>query len=246
MNANIRVFDSPAAMAAALADDFHRAVELSKARNKAFTVALSGGHTPRIVFELLAKPPYQNLIDWQRVHFFWGDERCVPPDHPDSNYGMTRRTLLSHISIPLENVHRIQGESEPSKECSRYEAEIRRHFGCLDSDISVFDWIHLGLGTDGHTASLFPNSSALVEKKLLCAAVVHPNSGQQRITLTLPTINSARRISFLVTGQDKAYIVKAILSVQEKSESLPATLVHPEKGIVEWFLDSAAATATDS
>lgn len=208
--------------------------------DQTISVVLSGGNTPRIWFDHLAVNSEE--IDWSRVHLFWGDERCVPPEHYDSNYGMTKKHLLDKIDIPDQNVHRIRGEDEPMHEAVRYGQEILRFNRITNQEWPVFDWVLLGLGSDGHIASLFPNTATMQVVNRISTIAEHPLSGQRRITITLPVINHARRISFLVSGKSKAAIVDKIHGIEAASVNLPAAMVHPEHGTVEWFLDAAAAS----
>jgi 6-phosphogluconolactonase len=236
----IRIFDTPQSLAEALAADLEKSAATAKKQATPVNLALSGGSTPSIFFRLLAQEPYRFRIEWKYVRLFWGDERCVPPDHPDSNYGMTRKDLFDRIDIPPENLHRIRGEDDPEIEARRYEDEIREYLP-EKNGLPVFDWIHLGLGADGHTASLFPEASTLNENPRLCAVAHHPQTGQPRITLTLPVINQARRVTFLVTGAGKSEIVEKIILSEHGTTKFPATLVRPRHGLPEWFLDRAAA-----
>jgi 6-phosphogluconolactonase len=236
----IRIFDTPQTLAQALATDLEKGVELAKQKATSFNIALSGGSTPSVFFRLLAQEPYRSRIDWGIVRIFWGDERCVPPDHPDSNYGMVQNSLLDHVAIPPENVHRIRGEVDPEQESRRYEEEIRKYVP-EENGLPVFDWAQLGLGGDGHTASLFPGASTLDETSRLCAVAHHPQTDQARITLTLPLLNQARRVTFLVTGAGKTDIVKKVITSDHGNAKFPATLVRPRRGLPEWYLDRAAA-----
>lgn len=233
----IYVFSDTWSIAENLSEDLQKQALKSE---KKITVALSGGSTPRVFFQCLVSPPFQNKILWKKIHFFWGDERCVPPDHEDSNYRMTREMLLDHISIPAENIHRIQGEAPPATEADRYTIEISNHLEISEKGWPVFDWIILGMGTDGHTASLFPESSVLQEQKEFCVTAEHPETGQPRISLTLPVINHARRVSFLVTGAKKAALVARIIK-EEGVFDFPAARVQPA-GRLEWYLDETAAS----
>jgi len=236
-NTTIHIFENANELAQALAVDFQGAVVQAAAENRSLNIALSGGSTPALFFQKLASSSHRENISWRHVHFFWGDERCVPPDHPDSNYGMTKKHLLDHIAIPEKNVHRILGENEPHDEASRYASEITQWLSVDENGWPEFDWILLGLGEDGHTASIFPGSNVLEDRTNICAVATHPETGQKRITLTLPVINHAKRISFLVTGENKAEMVANILS---GNESLPAAFVQPIHGILEWRLDKQA------
>jgi len=231
----IRIFKDKFQLAEAAALDFEAAVLNASTDNKIFTVALSGGSTPALLFEKLSVKP----IDWTSVHLYWGDERCVSPDHGDSNYLMTRRTLLDKINIPVPNVHRIRGEDDPAGEASRYAGEILQTVLPGDEGIPRFDWIFLGLGEDGHTASVFPGDE--LHPDSVCAVASHPGTGQKRITITLPVINNARRVSFLVAGNSKAKVVSAIMNENADYLDFPAAYVNPAPGILEWFLDLEAA-----
>ncbi len=204
------------------------------------TLALSGGSTPKLLFQLLAEK-YADQIDWSGIHLFWGDERCVPPDHADSNYGMTKALLLDHINIPATNIHRIKGEEAPAAEAIRYGQEIQSVVSAVDGR-PAFDLILLGMGGDGHTASIFPHEMHLLEDTAICGVATHPESGQHRITINGPIINHAYLIAFLVTGGGKAEKVQVILERRADFEAYPAAHVRPKDGITHWFLDEAAAT----
>ena len=198
-----------------------------------FIVALAGGSTPRATYALLASDEFATRVDWQHVHVFWGDERCVPLDHPDSNYRMAREALLDHVPISTDNVHRIQGELKPERAASIYQDELE---AVLGSD-EQFDLILLGMGADGHTASLFPGTAALGERKRAVAAVYVEKMQSWRVTLTLPVINASRHVLFLVSGDAKA-VALARISV---GEPLPASLVQPSHGQLTWLMDKDAA-----
>jgi len=208
-----------------------------KPRERA-TIALSGGSTPKLLFRHLADL-YRDRIDWSKVHFFWGDERCVPPDHEESNYGMTRELLLQYIAIPEGNVHRIRGEADPGEEAQRY-GEVIQEFVPKANGRPAFDLMILGMGDDGHTASIFPDQLELLKAEGPCAVASHPESGQQRITLTGPVINNAGLISFLVTGADKAPRIEEIFQKKGNWENYPAAHIQPERGELHWFLDEEA------
>jgi 6-phosphogluconolactonase len=203
-----------------------------------FSVALSGGSTPGVLYRLLAEEPQRSSIAWKQVHLFWGDERCVPPDHPESNYRLAHETLIAHVSIPPQNVHRLRGELEPAAAARSYERELQDFF-CGPKP--RFDLVLLGIGSDGHTASLFPRSEALAETGRLAVAVTahYGDRPAERVTLTLPAINSARQVWFLVSGVAKAEIVQRVL--EDADPHLPARLVRPAAGQLTWLLDAAAA-----
>lgn len=203
-----------------------------------FSVALSGGSTPAALYRLLAENPYRHQIPWAGVHLFWGDERCVPPDDPGSNYRMANETLIAGVPIPPENVHQIRGELEPQMAARAYERELHDFF-C--GPRARFDLVLLGLGNDGHTASLFPDSPVLNETEHLTAAVQahYQDRPTDRVTLTLPAINTARAVMFLVAGADKAGIARAVL--EGPAQQSPAQRVRPSAGQLTWLLDIAAA-----
>jgi len=204
-----------------------------------FSIALSGGSTPAALYKLLAEEPYRAKIPWTQVHLFWGDERCVPPDHPDSNYQLANETLITHVPIPPANVYRVRGELEPELAARAYEKTLQDFF-C--GPRTRFDLVLLGLGSDGHTASLFPGSDALYERERLAVAVEarYQDRPVHRVTLTLPVINSARQVLFLVIGSAKAGIVQAVLEGPEGH--LPAQQVRPTAGHLVWMIDSEAAS----
>ena len=203
------------------------------------TVALSGGSTPKVLFRLWAER-YRGRIDWTKVHFFWGDERCVPPDDEESNFKMANGLFLSKIDIPQENIHRIRGEADPAAEARRYAAEIQDTVS-IRSGFPAFDMILLGMGGDGHTASIFPHQMELLNADVICGLATHPESGQQRITLTGKVINNASEVVFLVTGQGKAQKVEEIIKGKEGSRRYPAAHMEPINGELHWFTDQAAA-----
>lgn len=234
----IKIYHSSENLAVAAAAEFRQLAESAIARRGQFSVALSGGRTPERFLRQLAEP-----IDivWEKVHFFWSDERCVPPDHADSNYGMANRTLFRKIKIPPQNIHRIRGEAEAHAEAKRYEAEIRRQLSVPGNAVPEFDLILLGLGMDGHTASLFPGQETPGILDRLCAVGRHPQTGQLRVTITLPLINAAREVLFLIAGESKAEIVARILHRQPESADYPAAQVAPIPGIYFWYLDRASA-----
>ena len=226
------------ALANAAADFFIAQSQASIQENGRFAVALSGGNTPRQLYERLAKLDLASRVNWEAVHLFWGDERCVPPDHADSNYRMAMESL--RVPIPEKNIHRIQGELPPEEAAARYENQLRDFFG----DAPRFDLILLGLGDDGHTASLFPASPALNESTRWAVAVQHttpPPPGVPRVTLTLPVINNAQDIIFLVAGTGKARRVAEALGKTSRPNELPAQAIRPVHGNLAWLIDKAAA-----
>lgn len=220
--------------------NFSRYLAIVIAAREKVHIALSGGSTPKVVFDELAGN-FQEDIDWGGVHLYWGDERCVPPDHDDSNYKMTVEHLLSKIDIPEENIHRIYGENDPEEEARRYADLIEAQLP-MEHSIPRFDLVILGMGDDGHTASIFPHEIDLWYSKRYCEVANHPDSGQQRITITGQIINNATLVAFLVTGKSKAEKVKEILGEENGAETYPASLVKPTDGKLIWFLDEEAAT----
>ncbi len=234
MKTHIYIQPTPEATAAAFADFLEKWI----LKKEPFNLALSGGSTPKILFHLLAEK-FRERIPWERVHIFWGDERCVPPGDPQSNYKMTSETLLQHVPIPPVNIHRIRGEEPPQKEALRYAAEIQQ-FVPEKNGWPSFDLVLLGIGADGHTASIFPNQKTLLEAKQICAPAIHPESGQHRISLTGQVIANSRKVAFLVTGHSKRKVVQAILEKSEESKAYPAAHIRAKKDLY-WFLDEEAA-----
>ncbi len=238
----IEILNNPEQLAESVAKEFLQIVRLAYNTHKKLNVVLSGGSTPKMLLERISKPRFSNQVGWDFVNLFWGDERCVPPDDPESNYGMTRETLIKKISIPERNVYRIKGERDPYIECKRYAEQIMHVVSNFRNNLPIFDWIFLGIGSDGHTASLFPGAETLKIKKELCTVAEHPVTGQKRITLTLPVLNNSARVTFLVTGNTKSSIVEKILKRVGDFEKYPAAMVKPNAGDIEWYLDRAAAS----
>jgi 6-phosphogluconolactonase len=237
----LRILDSPAAVAAAGADAFVRAAGLAIAARGRFAVALSGGSTPKAMLGLLGEVSYARKIDWRHTHLFWSDERCVGPEDPESNYGMARHALLSGGLVPDANVHRMMGELEPHVGALDYNLRLHSFFGATTP---VFDLIYLGLGPDGHTASLFPHTDALKVTDQPCAAnrVDSGVASPWRLTLTFHAINAGRAVTFLVEGPEKADILKRVLAAPLERDSLPAQGVVPKRGALTWLVDRAAAS----
>lgn len=203
-----------------------------------FAIALSGGSTPRRLYQILAEPRFSQRLDWGRIHLFWGDERFVPPDDPASNFRMAREALLDHVPIPPANIHRVPTEGTPEEAAKRYESELQTYYGdtALDSERPLFDVILLGLGDNGHTASLFPGTPALDELRAWVVPVT-VDVPQPRLTLTYPVIASSKYVAFLVAGRGKREVVQRVWS---GDRSLPATRVATI-GETVWFLDAEAA-----
>ncbi|MFA1561480.1 6-phosphogluconolactonase [Aliivibrio fischeri] len=232
---NHKIFETPQDVVATLADELKQLGE----QGKPIHISLSGGSTPKMLFSLLASETYAKNIQWNNLHFWWGDERCVTPTDPESNYGEANELLFSHIDIPLENIHRIEGENEPLEEVNRFSNEMRELIP-LENGIPVFDWILLGVGADGHTASLFPNKTDYSDTNLAVIAT-HPESGQQRVSKTARVLEAAKRISYLVLGSGKAEIVQEIHTKPANELPYPAAKIHSALGETEWFLDIDAA-----
>lgn len=218
------------------------AAEAVDARGRA-RVAISGGSTPRSVFELLADPhrKWRGAMPWDRLNLYWVDERTVPPDHPDSNYRMAREAMLSHVPLPPEQIHRMEGELDPEVAASRYESTLRNSFRLEGAESPRFDLVQLGMGPDGHTASLFPHTAAIHEMGRLVTANQVPQLDTWRITLTWPVINHASSVFFLIAGEDKAERVREVFMGPRDPERLPSQLIWPASGILTLFLDKAAA-----
>jgi 6-phosphogluconolactonase len=239
----VRVLADPETVARAAAGEFVRLARKPHAKGGAFRVALSGGSTPRRTYEILAEAPFRDMVDWRRVHFFWGDERCVPPDHPDSNYRMALEALLSRVPAAPARIHRIEAERADADTAAReYQHEIARVFGVTeDAPTPAFDLILLGLGPDGHTASLFPGTAALREVERRVVANFVPKLGARRMTFTYPLLNRAAHLVFLSTGAEKSGILAEVLEGPEDLERLPAQGVKPSAGTLTWIVDAGAA-----
>jgi len=214
-----------------------------KARTLA-RVAISGGTTPRAMFALLADPnqPFLATVPWDRLHLFWVDERCVPPDNPESNFHMTTQAMLAHVPLPATQIYRMEGELDPEVAAARYEAAIRNAFRLEGAETPTFDLILLGMGDDGHTASLFPHTEALNEMAHIAIANHVPQKDTWRITLTWPVINQAREVAFLIEGSGKAQVLHDVLLGPYDPESKPSQLIRPSSGKLTLLLDAAAAS----
>ena len=231
----LKILPSTAELARAAAEDFVTRAQASLAAKGAFKVALTGASTPRDTYALLATETYTSRIDWSHVYVFWGDERCVPPDHESSNFRMARIALLDHVPIPAENVFRMHGEDPPQAAAAAYEQLLNDVVG------DRFDLIHLGMGADAHIASLFPGSAALHEKRRRVHAQLVESAGMWRITLTPVVINRAASITFIVAGPQKARAVAAVLEGPYAPVNFPAQIVSPADGEVLWLIESEAA-----
>jgi 6-phosphogluconolactonase len=238
----IRRFPDAEAVSRAAGQDLVELARDAIAQRGRFCVALSGGSTPRRMYEILGEAPRWARIDWRRVEFFWGDERGVPPEHPDSNYGVADTVLLRKLGVPAERIHRIQGELDPEEAATRYQDELARVFATpVEGLPPIFDLILLGMGADGHTASLFPYSQALTERRRWVVANTMRRIGKPRVTMTFPILNRAAEVRLLVTGSDKAPALREALAGPREPERLPVQAVVPEGGRLVWLVDRAAA-----
>lgn len=206
-------------------------------------IAISGGTTPKAMFALLADPaqPFLKQVPWERIDLFWVDERCVPPDNAESNYRMTKEALLSKVPLPERCVHRMEGELEPAVAAARYESEIRNAFKLEGAETPTFDLVLLGMGDDGHTASLFPHTEALNEMSHIVVPNHVPQKDTWRITLTWPVINAGREVAFLIEGAAKAQVLHDVLLGQYQPETYPSQIIRPAGGQLTLLLDEAAA-----
>lgn len=241
---DIHVYPStPALLEAAAQHLLDHARQAIAARNS-FTIALAGGSTPKGLYAMLAASPFRSQLDWTKIRFFWGDERHVPPDHADSNFRMAHEAFLSRVPVPMAHVHRVPGELPDAQTAAdRYEAVLREQFNVSEPDIPRFDFILLGMGPDGHTASLFPGTRAVHETSRLVAAPRVEKFQTSRITFTPVLLNHARQVTFLICGQAKAETLHAVLEGPFQPGVLPAQIIGPRAGTLTWFVDQEAAGA---
>lgn len=225
------IFPTAQAAVEQIAQEF---VEYSQ-QNRPVHISLSGGSTPKLLFKTLAQAPFNTEIQWQNLHFWWGDDRMVHPTEPESNYGEVQKLLFDHINIPAENIHRIRGEENVEQELARFSAELT---ACVPN--LTFDWIILGMGNDGHTASLFPHQTDFADQNIAVIAK-HPETGQIRISKSASLIEKAKRITYLVTGASKAEILREIQTTPAENLPYPAAKIQAKNGVTEWYLDSDAA-----
>ena len=239
-----RVYDSSEALSRAAAEQFLQTANAAVAARGKARIAISGGHTPKNTFELFANPaePFLKAMPWSQIELFWVDERCVPPDHPDSNYRMTREAMLDKVPLKPEQVFRIEGELEPDAAAARYESTLRNQFRLEGAETPRFDVLALGMGDDGHTASLFPHTAALHELARLSVANHVPQQKESwRVTLTQPVIVQASEIFFLIEGKPKADPLHRVLQGPYDPETLPSQLIQPKSGKLLYLLDKEAA-----
>lgn len=245
-SAEIRILTTPQELFAAAAEEVVRDANEAVADHGRFTIALSGGSTPRNLYTLLATNA-RGSLPWDRMFFFWSDERHVPPDDPDSNYHMANEAMLSKVPVAAGNVFRVAAENpNAATAADAYEETLRKFFALNGGHVPSFDLILLGMGPDGHTASLFPDTAGLQEKSRLVIANWVEKFRTSRITFTLPVLNAARCVAFLVSGTDKAPVLKLVLEGNVSAEQYPAKLVEPTRGRLIWFVDRAAASSLSS
>ncbi len=236
------------ALARLAAQHFVEQAERAVAARGMARIAISGGSTPKATFQLLADPaqPWLTRIPWSKLDLWWVDERCVPPGDPDSNYRMTREAMLDHVPLTPAQIHRFEGELEPEAAAARYESELRNSFRLEGAELPRFDVVQLGMGPDGHTASLFPHTQALYELGRLAVANWVEAKDAWRVTLTVPVINRASHAFFLIGGADKAQILREVFTGPRDPERLPSQLINPAGGILTLLLDRAAAALLPS
>jgi 6-phosphogluconolactonase len=234
----IRIYNDLKTLSLAAAEMFVDLGSQAIASRGRFSVALSGGNTPRRLYEILAASPIREQIRWESIHVFWGDERCVPADDPRSNFRMARKTLLDHVPVPANQIHPIQGELSPVLAAAQYETELRSFFG---DQPPILDLILLGLGENGHTASLFPHSPVLDEKERWMGEVFLAEQSMYRVTMTASFINRSKEVIFLVSGTEKAIALQSVLEGAYQPHELPAQLIHPNDAHPIWLVDKAAS-----
>ncbi len=244
-HAELQIFADAKTLSRAGADKFLQAAHAAIASHGRFTVALSGGSTPKAIFALLStdQASGSSQLAWDKVQIFFGDERHVPPDHAESNFRMATEALLSKVPIPSVNIHRVQGELDAAIAAANYEQELRRAFGARAAEVPKFDLIMLGMGPDGHTASLFPGTTALKETSALVCSTWVEKLKSHRITFTYTLLNAAAEVLFIAGGADKAGMLRNVLRGHPSSETYPAQGVRPANGKLIWMVDEAAAGA---
>ena len=240
MKGHLEIFGSETALLQGAAEKIVTSLREEILSHGTASFALSGGTTPRGVYKLLGSEQYRDRIEWKKVHLFWGDERCVGPAMPESNFRMAKESLIRSISIPPQNVHRMHGEAKPGDAACEYEMEVRRFFGLKEGEFPRFSLVLLGLGEDGHTASLFPDTAVLNEKHRIVSDVHVEALAAFRLTLTIPAINNAATVIFLVSGRTKAAILTQVLEGTEAR--YPAQWIDPTAGRLFWLVDSEAAS----
>ena len=244
MDVSVKVYPAAKDLARAAAELVASAVAEAVQTRGVAKIAISGGSTPKTMLALLADrtQPFLGSIAWEKLQLFWVDERCVGPEDPESNFGMTKKAMLDGVPLPAANVHRMEGELEPEVGASRYEAEIRNSFKLEGAETPTFDLVLLGMGPDGHTASLFPHTDALHEMARICVANHVPQKESWRITLTWPVITQGRQVAFLIEGSAKAEVLKTVFEGPYEPETYPSQLIRPASGELTLLLDEAAAS----
>ncbi|WP_116109338.1 6-phosphogluconolactonase [Lewinella sp. IMCC34191] len=235
---NLHVYTDGQEVARAFAD--HLVKKLEEKAEGPFFWALSGGSTPKLLFKLLAAE-YKDKIDWSRLHFFWGDDRMVPYDSPESNYGEVRTLLFKHVPVVEDQIHPVPTDLDPEAAAEAYAATITELLPQNSDGLPIFDLNMLGMGGDGHTASIFPDNMGLLTSDKICAVATHPESGQKRVTLTGPVIDASDEVVFLITGGSKTLRVAQIINREQLADTFPAAHIQPTSGELHWFLDRAAA-----
>lgn len=245
MRQELTVLDTADDLARSAADTLVRLARESVERRGRFVIALSGGSTPERLYRVLAgEPRFRDAVPWSGMHVCWGDERLVPPAHRDSNYRMAREALLDHVPIPAAQIHRIASDcADPESAAAAYEVTLRGVFGLGEGEFPSFDLLLLGMGADGHTASLFPESTALRERTRLVVAPWVETVGAHRITLTMPVLTSAAHTLLIVSGEEKAAALRDVFEGPHEPERLPAQGLRESRGVVAWLADRAAASA---
>ncbi len=238
MKLELKIFRTPEEIAFQISEELADLVENNAEKSRDTFISISGGSTPKILFIKLSDD-FKHKINWKKLHLFWSDERCVPPEDDQSNYGMTKKYLLDNIDIPEKNVHRIRGEDDSGKEVSRVSAEIKR-IVLNKNNLPRFDLNLLGVGEDGHTASLFPGKKLKNISDRICGVAVHPDSHQKRISLTYDVINNSAQNIFMVTGAKKADIIYEIMTIKDSFKRYPAARVKADE-ILKWYIDKEAA-----
>lgn len=243
--ANIQIYPDPDNLALAAAEKVIETANQAVKDRGVFSLALSGGSTPQALYKILASEPHSERIDWSHTHIFWGDERCVPPDHPQSNYLKTKQILLDQVPVLPENTHRIPTENPPEQAAEMYEETLLKYFSGLASEEdrtnARFDLVLLGMGDDGHTASLFPGGGAIHEQRRWVAAQYVDKMAAWRVTLTPALLNRAKSILFLVSGAGKSYTLQRVIYGSHMPDRYPAQVIRPPNGNLEWLVDEAAA-----
>jgi len=234
------IVDDPRAACVCAAEEIAHFAGEAICNHGEFKICLAGGSTPAATYELMATR-FELSVDWKGVQFFWGDERCLPPDHEASNYGMAERTMLSKLPLQPSQIHRIHGEDDPEQAARAYEAELRKAFSLEQDEFPRFDLILLGLGANAHTASLFPGDAAIRETRRMAVAVEVEDKIRRRITLTPPVLNNAARVMFVVCGAEKGPALRNVLEGPKDPDRYPAQIVTPAHGEVIWVLDKSAA-----